>query len=127
MVVTVAMGTCAKSRHQHGGILMRGLLPSALTSYDVFSNFPNNYTFIRKGMLNLYWKIFTLIHFKAKEGLMVLLVRPMFSSLMELKRKVNPQALRGRLLLPWKKQAMNRSLHSTERQVQEQTRSIFQS
>ena len=57
------------------------------------------------------------MHFKAKEGLMVLLVRLMFSSLMELRGKVNAQAVRGWLLLRWKKQATHGSLHSIGRQV----------
>lgn len=49
-------------------------------------------THVKKGKLNLYWKIFTLLHLKAKSGLLVLLLRAMFSPLMELRGNVNPQA-----------------------------------
>lgn len=41
--------------------------------------------------MNLYWKIFTLMHLKAKEGLLVLLLRVMVSSLMELRGNVHSQ------------------------------------
>ena len=56
--------------------------------------------------MSLYWKFFTLTHMKAKERLVVLLLRVMFSSLMELRGNVNPQAdgsasyLSGRRRLP---------------------------
>lgn len=49
-------------------------------------------THVKKSKLNLYWKTFTLMHLKAKSGLLFLLLRAMFSPLMELRGNVNPQA-----------------------------------
>lgn len=98
-------------------VYSRGAFHLWLSLVTIASQTFKSSTHIKKGTLNLYWKFFTLMHFKAKEGLMVLLVRLMFSFLMELRGKVNAQEVRGWLLLPWKKQATHGALHSIGRQV----------